>query len=352
MARRIIDRFDEQPISQVLSRKKDFIAALVGLFVAIGGSAYGAPRSSGLWWMPDVATKSGAQIDQLTYFIYYLTGAVFILTQVVYIYFLIRYRARRGVRAIYSHGDNRLEVVWTAIPTAIFIGLWGYSNHLWLNVIHREPPPDAMEIAVTAYQFGFTFQYPGPTGKLGRSDPKLISADNMFGNDPTDPATKEDLQSGVFELPVNKPVRIRLNSRDVIHGFYIPQFRIYQDAVPGRTIDWVWFIPTKIGSFQLACSQLCGSGHYNMKAQIEVVSQAEFDKWYYIEQRIHGRDRRAAVGSVGLKPKFRILDSSSSSSSSFVLDAPAFSASSPWLRGLRPRLERRKARTEVTVFTE
>ena len=75
MAPRIIDRFDEQPISQVLSRKKDFIAALVGLFLAIGGSAYGAPRSSGLWWMPDVATKSGAQIDQLTYFIYYLTGA-------------------------------------------------------------------------------------------------------------------------------------------------------------------------------------------------------------------------------------------------------------------------------------
>ena len=89
---------------------------------------------------------------------------------------------------------------------------------------------------------------------------KLISADNMSGNDQTDPATKEDFQSGVFEPPVSKPVRIRLNSRDVINGFYIPQFRIFQDAVPGQTIDWVWFITTKTGSYQLACSQLCGSG--------------------------------------------------------------------------------------------
>jgi cytochrome c oxidase subunit 2 len=267
-------------MSQFLSRKRSLIAVLAALFLALGASAYGAPRTSGLWWMPDVASKSGEQIDQLTYFIYYLTGGVFILTQVVYIYFLIRYRARRGVRATYLHGDNRLELVWTAIPTAIFIGLWGYSNHMWWDVIHTESPKDTMEIAVMAYQFGFSFQYPGATGKLGRSDVKLISADNIFGNDPTDPATKEDYQSGVLELAIDKPVRIRLNSRDVIHGFYIPQFRIYQDAVPGRTIDWVWFIPTKIGSYQLACSQLCGSGHYNMKAQIEVVSQAEFDKWY------------------------------------------------------------------------
>jgi len=230
--------------------------------------------------MPDVASKSGEQIDQLTYFIYYLTGAVFVLTQVVYIYFLVKYRAKKGVRATYSHGDNRLELVWTAIPTAIFIGLWGYSNHMWWDVIHKEPPADTMEVAVTAYQFGFSFQYPGASGQLGRSDVKLLSADNVFGNDRSDPLAKEDFQSSVFELPVNKAVRIRLNSRDVIHGFYIPQFRIYQDAVPGRTINWVWFIPTKIGSYDLACSQLCGSGHYNMKAQIEVVSQEEFDKWY------------------------------------------------------------------------
>jgi cytochrome c oxidase subunit II len=267
-------------MNQFLSRSRGLVALLVSVLVVIGAPAYAAQRTSGLWWMPDVASKTGEQIDQLTYFIYYLTGAVFILTQVVYVYFLIKYRAKKGVRATYSHGDNRLEIVWTAIPTAIFVGLWGYSNHMWWDVIHKEPPADTMEVAVTAYQFGFSFQYPGASGQLGRSDVKLLSADNVFGNDRSDPLAKEDFQSSVFELAVNKPVRIRLNSRDVIHGFYIPQFRIYQDAVPGRTINWVWFIPTKIGSYDLACSQLCGSGHYNMKAQIEVVSQEEFDKWY------------------------------------------------------------------------
>ena len=157
-------------MNQFLSRKSGLIALLVFVFVVIGVPAYAAQRTSGLWWMPDVASKGGEQIDQLTYFIYYLTGAVFILTQVVYIYFLIKYRAKKGVRATYSHGDNRLELVWTAIPTAIFIGLWGYSNHMWWDVIHKEPPPDTMEVAVTAYQFGFSFQYPGPaaTGAIGR----------------------------------------------------------------------------------------------------------------------------------------------------------------------------------------
>src|SRR3984893_5056616 len=114
-------------MNQFLFRNRGLVALLVSALVVIGAPAYAAQRTSGLWWMPDVASKSGEQIDQLTYFIYYLTGAVFILTQIVYIYFLIRYRARRGVRATYLHGDNRLELVWTAIPTAIFIGLWGYS---------------------------------------------------------------------------------------------------------------------------------------------------------------------------------------------------------------------------------
>jgi cytochrome c oxidase subunit 2 len=267
-------------MSKRFSQKFGFLGAMTFVaLIALCASVQAAPRTSGLWWLPDVASKSGQDIDLVIYFIYYLTGGVFVLTQVVYIYFLIKYRAKKGTRATYTHGNNRLEVIWTVIPAAIFIGLWGYSNHLWWNVIHAEPPSDSLELSVTAYQFGFSFQYPGPDGKLGRSDVKLLSNENTFANDPNDPATRDNFQSGVLEIPVDKPVRLRLNSKDVIHAVYIPEFRVYQDIIPGRTIDWVWFVPTKIGSYQLACNQLCGSGHYNMKAQIQVVSQQDFDKW-------------------------------------------------------------------------
>jgi cytochrome c oxidase subunit II len=255
------------------------------LLMLLGGTGWAAPRTTNLWWMPDVATKGGETIDQLIYIICFLTGVVFVLTQIVYVYFLIKYRARKGVRATYSHGNNRLELVWTAIPTAIFIGLWGYSNHVWWDVLHTTPPKDSMEIGVTAYQFAFSMQYPGADGALGRSEVKLISNDNLFGNDPSDPQTKDNFTSAVLELPVNRPVQLRLNSKDVIHAFYIPEFRVFQDILPGRTIEWVWFTPTKIGSYQLACSQLCGSGHYNMKAQVEVVSQQDFDKWNQEKQK-------------------------------------------------------------------
>src|SRR6266436_2152820 len=108
-----------------------FLAMVVLLLIASGVCARAAVRTSDLWWMPEVASKGGVLIDKLTYFIYYLTGAVFVLTQVVYVYFLVKYRSRKGAKATYSHGNNRLELLWTSIPTAIFIGLSQPSQHLW-----------------------------------------------------------------------------------------------------------------------------------------------------------------------------------------------------------------------------
>lgn len=246
--------------------------------LALACSASAEVRNSNLYWAPEVATVGGKRVDTLLNFIFYLTASVFVLTQTVYIYYLVKYRKRPGSKAYYSHGNNKLEVIWTAIPTAIFIGLVIYSNRLW-GELHSEPPADAVKIDVVGYQFGWDMRYPGADGRLGRVDVNTYSVDNKFGLVADDAAGDDDFSTTEIVIPVGKPVHIYLHSRDVIHSFYVPEFRLYQAAVPGRTIAWVWFETTRTGNFELACSQICGAGHYNMKAPIRVVSQEEFDKW-------------------------------------------------------------------------
>ncbi|MEY3480017.1 MAG: hypothetical protein RIQ71_792 [Verrucomicrobiota bacterium] len=248
------------------------------LVAACATDALAGVRDSNLYWAPECVTVGGKRIDSLLNFIFYLTGAVFFLTQIVYIYYLVKYRKRPGSKAYYSHGNNKLELIWTAIPTAIFIGLVIYSNRLW-SELHSEPPADAVKVDIVGYQFGWDMRYPGADGKLGKVDTKLYSTENKFAIVPDDASGSDDFSSTELVIPVGKPVHIYLHSRDVIHSFYVPEFRLYQAAVPGRTIAWVWFETTKTGNFQLACSQICGSGHYNMKAPIRVVTQEEFDKW-------------------------------------------------------------------------
>jgi cytochrome c oxidase subunit 2 len=258
-----------------------------------------AVRETNLYWAPECVTVGGQKTDSLLNFIFYLTGAVFLLTQTVYIYYLVKYRKRPGSKAYYSHGNNKLEFVWTAIPTAIFIGLVIYSNRLW-NEFHSEPPADAVKVDIVGYQFGWDMRYPGADGKLGKVDTKLYSQDNKFALVPDDASGIDDFSSTELVIPVGKPVHIYLHSRDVIHSFYVPQFRIYQAAVPGRTIAWVWFQTIKTGEFQLACSQICGSGHYNMKAPIRVVTPEEFEKWQAV--KIAAKAEEAKTASAPVSP--------------------------------------------------
>lgn len=232
-----------------------------------------------LFWTPPNVTVGGEDIDRILNFIFWLTLFVFILTQTVYISYLIKYRRKPGVKAHYSHGNNTLEIVWTTIPVLIFLGLAIYSNRVWHDLF-RDPPPDAIPINVFSYQFGWEFRYPGADGKLGETDVTLITQDNKFGVRSDDPQGADDFVSSELVIPAQKPVHILLNSRDVIHSFYVPSFRLYQDAVPGRTISWVWFEVKDPIDLELACSQLCGVGHYNMKAPIRVLTQSAYDQWY------------------------------------------------------------------------
>ena len=272
------------------------------VLVLLAGSfdALAEVRERNLYWAPEAATVGAKKIDTLLNFIFYLTAAVFVLTQSVYIYYLVKYRKRPGSKAYYSHGNNKLEIIWTAIPTAIFLGLVIYSNRLWAE-LHSPPPEGAVKVDVVSYQFGWDMRYAGADGQLGKVDVHSYSVDNKFGLVPDDAAGDDDFSSTELVIPVNKPVHIYLHSRDVIHSFYVPQFRLYQAAVPGRTIAWVWFEPTRTGNFELACSQICGSGHYNMKAPIRVVSQEEFEKWQAGKISAKAEEAKAAAAARVLR---------------------------------------------------
>lgn len=253
-------------------------AFLVLALLCVGAvNAHAELRTKNLWWAPDAVTDGGHKVDELLTFIFNLTGITFIVVQAVYVYFLVKYRRRPGVRAVYSHGDNRLEAVWTLIPAAVFLGLAAYSNHLW-KMLRSPAPDDALRIDIVAHQYGWFIRNPGADGKLGAFDQKLLSKENTFGTVEGDADGRDDYSSGELTIPVGKAVNVILRSQDVIHAFYVPEFRMYQDTVPGRKIDWVWFRTDRMGQYELACSQLCGSGHYNMKARINVVSQADYEK--------------------------------------------------------------------------
>ena len=256
------------------------LALMLGTLLVLGlTTAHAELREHNLWWTAPPASKNAHEVDALLLFIFWLTTAVFVATQAVYVYFIVKYRERKGVKAVYSHGNNTLEIVWTAIPAVIFISLAVYSDKLWFQ-LRGKAPKDALSLDIVAYQFGFHVRNPGIDNKLGSySQLWMQKGDNNFGTDPThdDPAGHDDYQSeNLLTLPVNRPVNVVLRSQDVIHAFYVPEFRMYQDIVPGRTIDWVTFTPDRIGHYALACNQLCGNGHYNMQAKIDVLSQEDY----------------------------------------------------------------------------
>ena len=232
-----------------------------------------------MWWYPKAVTVHGHKIDNLLMFIFWLTLTVFIATQVVYIVFIVKYRYRKGVKAVYSHGNNRLELFWTAVPAVIFVALAIFSNRLWLE-LRENTPKDALKIDIVAYQFGFHIRNPGMDKTLGKYNLALLKkGENNFGQVLDDPNGFDDYQTeNQFTIPVNTPINVILRSQDVIHAFYIPEFRVYQDMVPGHEIDWMSFVADQTGHFAIACNQLCGPGHYNMQAKVDVVSKEDYAK--------------------------------------------------------------------------
>ena len=259
---------------------KSFMRVILISLLALVSSAHAEVRQTSVWWLPRNVNMFGHEIDFIFYLILWLTGVTAVAVFSVMIYFLVKYRARPGIPAIHSHGNNALEVIWTTIPVFIFLALAIYGNEQWTQMRLRTPPADALPVAVVGEQFGWNVRYPGPDGKLGKMVASKVGKDNPFGIDPADPEGLDDFTTyNDIVFPLNRPVRLYLGSKDVIHAFYVPEFRLYQDMVPGRVYDFVWLKAEATGNFQLACNQLCGQGHYKMFGKLSVVEEANYQTW-------------------------------------------------------------------------
>jgi cytochrome c oxidase subunit 2 len=209
------------------------------------------------WWLPENVSTYGRDIDWLFHLIYYITGVTAILVFVTMLVFLVMYRDRPGRKARYTHGNTTLEIVWTVVPALILVILTLLSVPAWSKIKMTMPDTDFV-VQVTAKQFNWQVTYPGADGKFGTGDDKML-LDEMH-------------------VPVNKVVRVILKSQDVIHSFFVPQFRIKQDAVPGHEIR-AWFDATKPGKYEWPCAELCGFGHSGMRGWIYVHTPEEYGKW-------------------------------------------------------------------------
>ncbi|MCB0640607.1 MAG: OmpA family protein [Phaeodactylibacter sp.] len=256
------------------------------------------------------ASAHGGRLDSMFNITLFFTGIVFVITQFALFYFAWKYRGRSEGKAVYLPHDNRLEIVWTAIPAVVMTFLVVGGLDAWNEVMADvNDDEEFMEIEATGYQFAWHLRYPGADGKLGARNYKLIDATNPVGQDWNDTKNLDDLHPAEIVLPVNKKVRVRITSRDVLHNFYLPHFRVKMDAVPGMPTYFV-FTPTKTTeeyrqqlraydeyqaptdptdpeseplwktfNYELACAELCGSGHYSMRRVVRIVSEEEYQDW-------------------------------------------------------------------------
>ena len=209
--------------------------------------------------LPESASSIAPKIDQLFWVIFWITGFFFFLVQGGLLFFVLKYRAKKGRSASYVHGNTLLEIIWTVIPALILVGLTVASQKLWVEI--RSPshmPASSLQVELLAEQFAWNVRYPGPDGLFGTADD--ISTINQL------------------HLPVGTPVTINIRSKDVIHSFFVPEFRIKQDAVPGLPTR-VWLEAVRPGQFEIRCAELCGLGHYRMKGFVTTQPMEDFQKW-------------------------------------------------------------------------
>jgi cytochrome c oxidase subunit II len=238
------------------------------------------------WWMPAAASVEALSVDHQFKVTLILIGVTFCLAQIALAVLVWRYRshARREPRRTYACGDARVELLWTTATALLFLSFAWSGAQTWEAAHFNafQSSNDLLHVEVTATQFAWYFHYPGADRRLGRTSPELMDPSQgnaaAVGLDYRDPAAKDDIVTQTLVIPVGRPVVLTLRSTDVIHSFFVPELRFKQDAVPGQ-INSATFHPERPGSYEIACAQLCGLGHYKMRAQLQIVNEPEYERW-------------------------------------------------------------------------
>jgi cytochrome c oxidase subunit 2 len=243
--------------------------------------------SESTWPLPADASAHGPALDLHLFRNLWIALGLFALAHLLLLIGLLR--SRRGNPYGDDHTTSRIwqiEYLPLAALAILFAFLAFQAERLWAAARYTGADPAALQVEVTGMQFAWYFRYPGPDAAFGALQPQLISAaeGNPLGIDPIDPHGKDDLVTSELVLPVNREVDLRIHAQDIIHGFAIPEMRLKQNALPGQTIH-IHFTPTRTGTYAVLCTQLCGTGHYRMNANLRVVTLTAFSQWLAQKER-------------------------------------------------------------------
>lgn len=269
----------------------------VALVVIVAGSVLFHLLSP--WWWTPIASNWG-YIDTTLVITFWITGTVFVAVILFMAYCVWRFRHRPGRKAVFDPENRRLELGLTVATALGVAAMLAPGLVVWKDFV--TVPEDAREVEVFAQQWSWSFRLPGEDGRLGTSDARLVGPDNPLGINPHDRSGRDDVivEFADLYLPVDRPVKMLLRSVDVVHDFYVPEFRAKMDMVPGM-VTYFWFTPTRTGEFEILCAELCGVGHAYMRGFVRVVEEREYEVWLeeqptYAELAAEGRVQTASAG--------------------------------------------------------
>jgi cytochrome c oxidase subunit II len=241
------------------------------------------------WWMTPIASN-WTMIDTTIDVTLYITGVVFVAVNLFMAWAIFRYRHDPSRRSHYEPENKKLETWLTIITTVGVAAMLAPGLVVWADFV--DVPEGADEVEVVGAQWQWSYRFPGADGVLGEVDSRFVSEDNPFGMSPSDAAGNDDIlvDSNELHLPIDRPVKLLLRSKDVLHNFAVPQFRVKMDLVPGM-VTYVWLTPTRVGTFDVLCMELCGIAHYTMRGSVTVDEQPDFENW--LAQQPTWRDMQA-----------------------------------------------------------